>query len=302
MSDIQSINPYEIFKIPKTTSTKDIKKVYRKLCLIYHPDKQKGKKSTLDIFHKIQVSYLVLSDPERRKFYDTTGTMCPDGPIQKGVTFDSSIFEKVTEEAIEKDKKEYQNSEQESEDIFDVLLETGGNVDAVFKSVPHLEFTLEEEERVYEIIDAYADEYGRSRLPLWYKYDENRKSMRKKLLAKADKERNRFVAMSKAQLEKGKELPSKAILNAELQLKRAKSESDRAKKKAKKADDDIAALKALIKGNSNKHRQAFELIADKYQNAPQDDRDGETYGLSDDDNANSEISEAEEASDADVYD
>ena len=65
---------YNILGIDKSASAADIKKAYRKLAMKYHPDKNKGDKTLEDKFKKISEAYAVLSDPEKRKQYDTYGS------------------------------------------------------------------------------------------------------------------------------------------------------------------------------------------------------------------------------------
>jgi curved DNA-binding protein len=64
---------YETLGVEKDSSTQDIKKAYRKLAMKYHPDKNKGDKAAEEKFKKISEAYAVLSDPEKRKQYDTFG-------------------------------------------------------------------------------------------------------------------------------------------------------------------------------------------------------------------------------------
>ena len=65
---------YKILGIEKSASAAEIKKAYRKLAMKYHPDKTKGDKALEDRFKKISEAYAVLSDPEKRKQYDTYGS------------------------------------------------------------------------------------------------------------------------------------------------------------------------------------------------------------------------------------
>ena len=65
---------YKILGIDKGADATQIKKAYRKLALKYHPDKTKGDKALEDKFKKISEAYAVLSDPEKRKQYDTYGS------------------------------------------------------------------------------------------------------------------------------------------------------------------------------------------------------------------------------------
>jgi curved DNA-binding protein len=64
---------YETLGVSKDSSAQDIKKAYRKLAMKYHPDKNKGDKAAEEKFKKISEAYAVLSDPEKRKQFDTFG-------------------------------------------------------------------------------------------------------------------------------------------------------------------------------------------------------------------------------------
>ena len=58
---------YEVLGVLKTSTQDEIKKSYRKLALLHHPDKGGDE----DMFKKICESYEILSDPIKRKNYDT---------------------------------------------------------------------------------------------------------------------------------------------------------------------------------------------------------------------------------------
>ncbi len=64
---------YETLGVQKNSSAQDIKKAYRKLAMKHHPDRNKGDKAAEEKFKKISEAYAVLSDPEKRKQYDTFG-------------------------------------------------------------------------------------------------------------------------------------------------------------------------------------------------------------------------------------
>jgi len=59
---------YQILGVTKTTSLDEIKSQYRKLALVYHPDKNHS--SGNERFKEISKAYETLSDPKKRQYYD----------------------------------------------------------------------------------------------------------------------------------------------------------------------------------------------------------------------------------------
>ena len=64
---------YEILEIKRDASKADIKKKYRELSKIYHPDKNQGDQDSGDHYKKINRAYEVLSDENRRQMFDQQG-------------------------------------------------------------------------------------------------------------------------------------------------------------------------------------------------------------------------------------
>lgn len=65
---------YKVLGVSKEAASDEIKKAYRKLALKYHPDKNSGNKEYEAKFKEISEAYAVLSDPEKRRQYDTYGS------------------------------------------------------------------------------------------------------------------------------------------------------------------------------------------------------------------------------------
>lgn len=67
---VQFKDYYEILGVSKTASTDEIKKAFRKLARIHHPDVAKDKKAGEAKFKEINEAYEVLNDAEKRQQYD----------------------------------------------------------------------------------------------------------------------------------------------------------------------------------------------------------------------------------------
>ncbi len=83
---------YEILGVDKKSTPDEIKKAYRKLAVKYHPDKNAGDKAAEEKFKEASNAYSVLSDPEKRKIYDTRGHAGVEGMGFEGFTNVNDIF------------------------------------------------------------------------------------------------------------------------------------------------------------------------------------------------------------------
>jgi curved DNA-binding protein CbpA len=64
------MNPYDILEITPQASDEEIKKKFRTLAQRYHPDRVGGNEEK---FKQINLAYSILSDPVRKKLFDSTG-------------------------------------------------------------------------------------------------------------------------------------------------------------------------------------------------------------------------------------
>jgi curved DNA-binding protein len=65
---------YSILGVAKNATPEVIKKHYRKLAMEYHPDRNKEDEQAEEKFKAINEAYAVLSNPKKRKQYDTFGS------------------------------------------------------------------------------------------------------------------------------------------------------------------------------------------------------------------------------------
>jgi DnaJ-class molecular chaperone len=68
---MNSKNYYQILDVEKEASPQKIKEAYRRLAFQYHPDRNRENPSAVERMKEINEAYAVLSDPKKRRDYDT---------------------------------------------------------------------------------------------------------------------------------------------------------------------------------------------------------------------------------------
>jgi molecular chaperone DnaJ len=71
---------YEVLGVSRDAADAELKKVYRKLALQYHPDRNPDDPAAEESFKEVSEAYAVLSDPEKRSRYDRFGHAGLGGP------------------------------------------------------------------------------------------------------------------------------------------------------------------------------------------------------------------------------
>lgn len=77
---------YEILGVDPHASAAEIKKAYRKLAQLHHPDANAGDKASEERFKKINAAYDVLSDEKKRKDYDEMRRLISSGGFRPGAS------------------------------------------------------------------------------------------------------------------------------------------------------------------------------------------------------------------------
>src|ERR1700761_3992500 len=112
----EDVNLYHVMSLESTATSDDIKKAYRKLALIYHPDKhaqatEEARSAASLKFQQIGFAYAILSDEKRRQRYDSTGSTDEGMDLAGEDGWDAyfgDLFDRVTKGRLDEMKKEYQ--------------------------------------------------------------------------------------------------------------------------------------------------------------------------------------------------
>jgi DnaJ family protein C protein 9 len=257
----------------------EIKKAYRRLSLLNHPDKVAASASSPEDlaaatlkFQQIGFAYTVLKDAARREKYDLTGStmeMSAEGAKTEAEWrdyFKELWTGEVSAQSIDDFAKKYQGtleqpwecrtsrspqllragSDEERGDILEAYKASSGDIDSIFSSV--MCATVDDEDRFVKLInDAIAAKEIKA-TPAWKKAvkDTKGKERRKKAAEKEAKEAE--------ELAKELGVHDKLYGNGSSSAKGGKG-----KGKDKKADteDDEASLRALIQGNQTKRMNSL---------------------------------------------
>ncbi|ETW84197.1 hypothetical protein HETIRDRAFT_313801 [Heterobasidion irregulare TC 32-1] len=267
-----SVDLYATLTLSESASSEEIKRAYRKLALIYHPDKHatKGESAKADAslkFQQIGFAYAVLSDEKKRNRYDRTGKTDEGfdlGPGEDGwEAYFEELFDRVTREKLDQMKKEYQGSTEETEDLKKAYLNTDGSIDEIMNHIPHSRH--EDEPRFVILISSLITEGVLPTKSAWESStkDEKRKVIRKK---QADKEAEEAEEMAR---ELG--LWDEFYGSGKPGTRKGKAKGTGKEKKEdedEEDEEDHSALQALILKKKKNTDSFIDNLAAKYAELP----------------------------------
>ena len=83
---------YEVLGVGRDVDAAELKRAYRKLAMELHPDRNPGDQEAEESFKTASEAYQVLSDPEKRAYYDRFGHAGPGAGIGGGFHDVHDIF------------------------------------------------------------------------------------------------------------------------------------------------------------------------------------------------------------------
>jgi hypothetical protein len=79
----EEIDYYKILGVDRNVNENKLKKIYHKLTLKYHPDRNPNCKECPKMISEINEAYIVLKNAELRAFHDKTGVKIPENLMKK---------------------------------------------------------------------------------------------------------------------------------------------------------------------------------------------------------------------------
>lgn len=279
----EDVDLYAVLSLEKDAPVDSIKKSYRKLALLYHPDKhanssESAKADASTKFQQIGFAYAVLSDDKRKARYDSTGKTDEGFDLGAGddgwETYFEELFDRVTRGKLDEMKKEYQGSfhhfviyfvlmnitgsPDEIEDLKEAYNNTKGDLGEIMNHIPHSAY--KDEARFVVIITDLIRKKELKSTKTWVSSskDEKAKMVRKK---ESEKEANEAEELAK-ELGVWDEFYGSGKAT-ERKKGKAKSTADEGD-----AEEDHSALQALIlkkKEDREKNMDSFfDGLAAKY--------------------------------------
>ena len=174
-------NLYDVLAVPRSATEDQIKKAYRKLSLKYHPDRPSdshSKEQLTRLFQVLSKVHFILSDKEKRAFYDTTGLVDKEDCIDSEADWDEyfrALFPKVTKKDIDAFFDKYIGSQEELDDVKKYYLKFEGDMDKMCECLISFD-----ESRTSELVEELIESKEVPAFDSFTKEPENKRKKRQK--------------------------------------------------------------------------------------------------------------------------
>ena len=166
----QSPNLYSLLGVEKTATNAEIKKAYRRLVFVYHPDKNKTDPDAGSKFANITRAYKILSNPDSRRIYDETGDYDDEDEGKINIAETLNYFRKIySPKDIESFHDKYINSKDEEEDLINFYNSNCGDIKKILEWIPY-----STNDDVQRYIKIYEKLFKKKTLTKTKKFDETK--------------------------------------------------------------------------------------------------------------------------------
>ncbi|WVQ72011.1 hypothetical protein IAR50_001555 [Cryptococcus sp. DSM 104548] len=261
----QSFILYTALSLAPTATPEEIRKSYRRLALQFHPDKHSSKsepekEEKAKQFQKIGFAYAVLSDEGKKKRYDKTGRTDDKFAGAEEMGWDAyfeSLYKRVDRKVLDDDKKNYQGSDEEKDDIISAYNTTSGSLPDILSYIPHS--THHDEERFVTLINKLIDSGDLDSTPKWKKTSTDDKARAKR--AKAGEKAAKEAEKAAQELGVWDEFYGSGA--------KGKRQGDREKKQEGEGD---GSLQSLILKRQRDREGALDAMEEKYRKLDEEAR------------------------------
>ena len=130
---------YDILGLKKDATFEEIKKNYKKMALLKHPDKNPNDKDAADNFQKLQKAYSVVSDPKKRERYDQWGDDGTDtfnsAEWMNAYEYYRSCHPEISKDDVTTYTNKYKGSKDEEQDLIKFYKNYHGNVTKILEHI-----------------------------------------------------------------------------------------------------------------------------------------------------------------------
>ena len=202
---------YEVLGLSKDASADEIKKAYRLKALKTHPDKG----GDVEAFKAISSAYSILSDPDKKKVYDTCGDIDDDAmsdDVKYWANLWRQVFPQITVKDIDDYKVKYIGSSEETNDVINAYNKCNGNLKNIMEWVLFAEDG--EESRVISIID---DQITIGTIKSCLKYDQDKAKFEKENKKRSNNKKQSKSSNKKTKVDDNTSLLQMMIANRQSQ-------------------------------------------------------------------------------------
>ena len=159
---------YSLLGLPNSATNLEIRKAYKHLVLLFHPDKNKRDPEASSKFINITKAYKILSNEKSRKYYDETGEYDEENKGQIDIDDTLNYFRKIySSQDIESYENKYIGSKEEERDLINYYNENNGDLTNILECIP-----CSKNEDINRFLNIYKNLFKKKILIKNNKYEE----------------------------------------------------------------------------------------------------------------------------------
>ena len=161
---------YSLLGLQRTATSNEIRKSYKRLVLLCHPDKNKTDPEACSKFINITKAYKILSNEKSRKYYDETGEYDEENQGEINIHDTLYFFRKIySPHDIETYEYNYIGSKEEEQDLINFYNENDGDIKRILECIP-----CSNNIHVKRFIDIYKNLFKKKILKKNKKFEETK--------------------------------------------------------------------------------------------------------------------------------